>query len=651
VCAIAGVAAPSPAELRPVRAMLSALRHRGPDDEGYLVAHSSRGYARAFAGADTAPGLELPHLPELVPDADLVLGHRRLAIIDVSPGGHGPMASADGRSWITYNGEIFNYIELREELRARGHAFRTSSDTEVLLAAYAEWGEDLLSRLNGMWAFALYDAARSVLFCARDRFGVKPFHYFWDGEVFAFASEIKGLLAHPRVSRRPDEGTVRSFLAAESVDDGERTFYEGVRRLRGGHALTLDLRGRALSVRSWYRLPDPEPRSLLNGELRDLLSDSVRLRLRSDVAVGTCLSGGLDSSSLVALTAQLHEGGGHRLSFSVLYPDDRKLDESAFVSAVASATRVDSRRATPTGAELLRDLPALVRAQDEPFPSLGPYSQWRVMQLAREAGVTVLLDGQGADEVFGGYHYQLGPALAEIAGTDGLLSALRAARAAARGTGRSLGFLLALLAYHRLPIPEALGDRARAGASTNAALPEAVQDPEWLRRVGPAPRGRHLPHASLKDERRAALLETSLPALLRYEDRSSMAFSIEARTPYLDYRLVELALALPARDLIKDGWTKAPLRDAMRGLVPESVRLRRDKLGFASPQERWLVELTPELRRWLGPGARVREWVRPEALDLWLDDAASLPRRPGLWRLVSLELWRRYLDALEKSAA
>ena len=641
MCAIAGVIGPSAEDLRPIGAMLAALRHRGPDDEGYLVAHSARGEAHAFAGPDTVSGLGLARLPEALPPADLVLGHRRLAIIDLSPGGHGPMASADGRYWITYNGEIYNYVELRDELRARGHVFRTASDTEVLLAAYAEWGEEALPRLNGMWALALYDAQAARLFCARDRFGVKPFHYFAQGARFAFASEIKGLLAHPAVRSGADERRVRDFLVAGAVDEDGGTFFADVQRLPAGHSLTYDLRAHSFSVRRWYEVPQPASRADTDGEVRTLLADAVRLRLRSDVDVGTCLSGGLDSSSIVALTAQLRGGRG-RQAFSVVYPGDAGLDESAFVDAMVAATGVEGHRATPTASDLLRDLPALVRHQDEPFPSLGPYSQWRVMALAREAGVKVLLDGQGADEVFAGYHYQLGPYLAEIAQTQGIAAAVRAARAAARVTRRPLPFLLGLLAYHALPVPEAIRAAARTRAATHGRVPDGLLDPGLSRRLGPPRGGRHVPRASLAAERRAEIVETSLPALLRYEDRSSMAFSIEARTPFLDYRLVERALALPADALIRDGWTKAPLREAVRGVVPEAVRLRRDKLGYATPEARWLREIAPRVREWLGPSARVREWLRADALDGWLGgDDESLARRPGLWRLVSVELWRR----------
>jgi asparagine synthase (glutamine-hydrolysing) len=623
--------------------MTGALRHRGPDGEGFLFADSRDRRHWAFRTDETPAGIDWPVLPAEPPEgADVGLGHRRLAIIDPGVGGHGPMASPDGRLWITYNGEVFNYRELRDELRGRGHEFRTASDTEVLLAAWSEWGEGSLSRLNGMFGFVLYDAGRGILFCVRDRFGVKPLHYTFDGRLFACASEIKALLVHPGVPRQPHLPAVASFLAAGTLDEGDQTFFRGIRRVPAGHFAALDLRSRGLSVTRWYTLPESEERTAAPDELRGLLEDAVRLRLRSDVPVGTCLSGGLDSSSIVALTARLRGEADGRRSFSVAYSDPG-LDEAEHQDVVIRATGVTPSRTTPTAAELVRDLPALVHAQDEPFASAAPYSQWRVMSLARDAGVKVLLDGQGADEVLAGYHYHFGPYLAEVASREGLRAALREARRAHDVTGRPLGFFLGMLAYHRVPAPGALRRYAVGRAATHGRVPASLLDPSLVTTNGGQ---RHVPRGTLLAERRANILSTSLPALLRYEDRSSMAFGVEARTPFLDYRLVERAMALPASALIRDGWTKAILRDAVRGLVPETVRLRRDKLGFATPERRWLREIAPQVREWLGPWSRVRPLLRGRRLARWLagpDDALSA--RPGLWRLVSVELWMRDVES------
>jgi asparagine synthase (glutamine-hydrolysing) len=475
---------------------------------------------------------------------------------------------------------------------------------------------------------------------------VKPLHYWWDGERLVFASEIKAVVAHPRVPCRPDERRLLGFLARGALDEDGHTFFEGVRALPAGHLLSLELGSRRLGERAWYRLPEDgdggDP-----AEIGRLLEDSVRLRLRSDVDVGTCLSGGLDSSSIVALTAKLRvESDRGRRSFSIVYPEPG-LNEERFVDAVVRATGVDYSRTTATSADLLRDLPALVRAQDEPIPSPGPYSHWRVMALAREASIKVLLDGQGADEILAGYRYQLGPYLAEISARVGPLAAFRAAAALRRVTGASPGFLAGLLAYHRLPMPTSWRDRIVGRFATHGYIPLSALAPDYVAAAGPVPGQRHRPRATLADELRADLMATSLPALLRYEDRNSMAFGIEARTPFLDYRLVEAALALPAQALIRDGWTKAPLREAMRGLLPETVRLRRDKLGFPTPERRWLVELAGPIRDWLGPGSRVAPRLRAGVLDRWRGGADDqLGSRRGLWRLVAVEHWLRCVEEM-----
>ena len=655
MCGIAGIVAADPAWIGPITAMTSALRHRGPDDEGYLVADSSSRQWWRYAGADTVPEISDPRLPSNPPQgANVALGHRRLSIIDLSAAGHGPMGSADGQTWVTYNGEIYNYVELREELRALGHDFQTGSDTEVLLAAYAQWGREALQRLNGMFAFGMLDLRRGELFCARDRFGVKPFYYFHNDSLFAFASEIKGLLAHPGVPCRPNERVALGFLVRGTLDEGEETFFQDIRALPASHALSLNLESSRLDVWRWYSLPETEPRPMAASAFRELLEDAIRLRLRSDVDVGTCLSGGLDSSSIVALSARLRAAApqaGRQRVFSVLY-DDSGMAEAEHVEAVVAHTGVEAFRTTAASGDLLRDLPALIRHQDEPLPSAGPYSHWRVMALAHENGIRVLLDGQGADELLAGYHYQFGAYLAETAKRSGWPAAIREAVVASRVTGHSLPFFLGMLAYHALPASQTLRDLVVSRAASHGYVDERLLDPGLLARVDPPRRARHSRRRTLREERSADLWATSLPALLRYEDRNSMAFGIEARTPFLDYRLVEAAIALPAGQLIERGWTKAILREAMRGILPESVRLRRDKLGFPTPERRWLRELAPQVREWLGAGSRVSPLLRAGALREWLagsDEALSCQR--GLWRLVCLEHWRRYVESARATAA
>jgi asparagine synthase (glutamine-hydrolysing) len=644
MCGVTGVVSSRPEDLRAIAAMTSALRHRGPDDEGYLLADTARRQARAYGGPDTVEEITHPSFPVSVPaGTDLALGHRRLAILDLTAAGHGPMATEDGSLWLSYNGEIYNYIELRAELSGLGHRFRTGTDTEVLLAAYRQWGTSALHRFNGMWAFALYDAPQRILFCARDRFGVKPLHYSWDGDALILASEVKGLLAHPRVRREIHVPTLTSFLVDGAVDEGAQTFYSGIESLPAGHQLTLAVGERRLEVQRWYTLPDATDHDTPRDEstFRDLLHDAVAVRLRSDVPVGTCLSGGIDSSSIVALVARLG-GGSDRRSFSVVYSDP-EIDERRFIRQVVTAAGVDDRQVTPTSSEALADLPRLICAQDEPVPSAGVYSQWRVMALARESGTTVLIDGQGADEVLGGYHYHFGPRLAEVLLQEGPAAAWRQGLRASEVTGRPLRFFLGSLAYHLLPLPEVARREAVRRSATHGRVPASAVQKDLLRSRTTG--RRHRPRRSLAAERRANILETSLPALLRYEDRNSMAFSVEARTPFLDYRLVELAMRMPADALISDGWTKLVLRRSMAGVVPDDIRWRRDKIGFGTPERRWLEERAQEVRARLASSSAVASLLRKGVCDEWLaGDDATLARRPGLWRLLAVAVWGEQRD-------
>ncbi|MCU0241543.1 MAG: asparagine synthase (glutamine-hydrolyzing) [Vicinamibacteria bacterium] len=651
MCGIAGIISRDSRHLDALAAMVAAQRHRGPDDEGYLFAGGSPARVWPFGGPSSPTSLNLSPVPARAPSAaHIALGHRRLAILDLSPAGHQPMATPDGRYFLIYNGEIYNYIELRDELRGLGYSFHTGNDGEVLLAAYAAWGAQALPRLNGMWSFAIYDTVAARLFCARDRFGVKPFHYYHNDTLFAFASEIKGLLAHPAVPRRPHAPSVLGFLTRGHLDEGAQTFLEDIFSLPAGHQLALEVPHGRPQVSRWYELPQAGVRAASVDEFRTLLEDAVRLRLRSDVDVGTCLSGGLDSSALVALTARHHDaaGGGRRRAFSIVYAD-HELDESSYIRDVVAATGVIAEQTTATAAELWADLAALTRAQDEPIPSPGPYSHWRVMALAHRAGMKVLLDGQGADELLAGYEYHFGPFLRETLRERGLLRAWREARGAAAVTGRPLPFWLALLGYHALPLPAYVQRMAVNRFATHGRLSEKAIAPGWQAWLRDLPGERHRPQPSLRAERAAGLTRTSLPALLRYEDRNSMAFGIETRTPFLDYRLVELGLGLPCEALMRDGWTKSILREAMRGLIPDSVRLRRRKLGFPTPERRFLSELAPQIRLMLGAGARIEEYVRKDALSAMMNaPAPSFSRQRGLWRLVALEAWLRWLNGEDR---
>lgn len=620
MCGLTAIVAPAPIPLAAlVRAMTKVVAHRGPDDEGYVflpvrdaavvaggAATPEACYRHAALYAPRPAIQKLEQVPALV-----ALGHRRLSIIDLSPAGHQPMCSADGRHWIIYNGEIYNYIELRDELKSLGQAFQTHSDTEVILAAYSRWGKDCLHRLNGMFAFVLFDRERRKLFAARDRFGVKPLYYWISpGGFIALASEIKQFSGLPGWRPRMNGQRAYDFLNWGLLDHTDETLFEGVFQLRGGEALELDLQGDParfirpggrLPAYRWYEL-GPRPFSgtpaEAGQEFRRLLTESVRLRLRADVPVGSCLSGGLDSSSVVCVMNELlraHDAHALQKTFSAC-ATVKRFDEREFIEEVVRHTGTDAHYVYPRLDELFEVLDRITWHQDEPFGSTSIYAQWHVFELAAKEKVKVILDGQGADEQLAGYHNYFAAHFGSLFRAMRWVTLADEMQAATRLHGYPASWSIQqalnnlLPEWLRQPLRRLAG---RPGTRTS-----------WLNmnRLGAAPRDPFLEAstakaASVRAMSRSQLTATSLPMLLHWEDRDSMAHSIEARVPFLDYRLVEFVLGLPDEHKIAGGMTKRVLREAMRGLLPERVRNRVDKMGFVTPEEVWLREESPDLFR------------------------------------------------------
>jgi asparagine synthase (glutamine-hydrolysing) len=562
--------------------------------------------------------------------------HRRLAIIDLSDEGLQPMTSEDKSLWLVYNGEIYNYIELRGELIRKGHTFRSQSDTEVILHAYEEWGTGCLQRFNGMWAFALWDEKTHQLFCARDRFGIKPFYYTLINGSFLFASEIKALLSHPDAGKIPDDEILGTYLAWGVQDHSDRTMFDGISQLKPAHALIVTKEGQHTPYRYWDVTINGTVRSDTAheqepGRFLDLLRDAVRVHLRSDVAVGTCLSGGIDSSALAILINNLIRDeapasvSDRQKTFSVVFTDKR-FDESRYIDEIVDTTGVDSHRIEPAPGALEDDIERLVWIQDEPFGSLSIYAQYCVMRLARQ-NVKVVLDGQGADELLAGYlayqasyirglthSYRLGSALGEIAGS------LRNHRGFFRA---ALGQLLTRRSRRNLLNVKAPGIDRYGGS-----LPEVLH---------------------------RELTSTNLPALLHYEDRNAMAFSLESRVPYLDVRFVEYVASLPLDQKIRGGVTKIALRNALKGVIPESIRCRMDKMGFVTPEEVWMREtLRPFVLAIFGTDSfRKRPYWNADAVmkdyRAFLDGKSSYS--PEVWRILCTEIWLRTFFDPKKGAA
>ncbi len=588
--------------------MNAALAHRGPDDSGTFVAPS------------------------------VALGSRRLAILDLSPAGHQPMASPDGSLHLVYNGEVYNYRELRDELAGAGHVFRSGTDTEVVLAAYAEWGEACVRRFNGMWAFAIWDSRRERLFCSRDRFGVKPFYYRHERGRFVFASEPKAFRHVPGLVLSPDARVVRDYVERGLVDHTDSTFFAGIQRLPAAHSLVLD-RGGVRLERYWEleerASSDDDPA----GALRELFLDSVRLRLRADVELGTALSGGIDSSAIVCAISSLLDGGGEAQKTFTAYFDEPGLDERPYARAVVEQADVDPHWLTFSGRELVDSLEAIVEGQDEPFSSTSMVAQWFVQREAARAGVRVMLDGQGGDEVFAGYPTYMGFFLADLlrAGRVGTLTTEVQDWRRLQGVGA--GAIAGALARPFLPPTLKWRLRGRASGGTSLLSTDLRGlDPTQQRDVSPF-------HDRLKQQMHLILTERGLPALLRYEDRNSMTHSVEARTPFLDYRLVELVFSRPASELIEHGRTKVLLRRALGDLLPQIVLERTDKVGFVTPERAWLRGPLGDLAAdvFASRAFAERGLVDAPAARRRLDAhrAGQIDAGYELWRVLNLELWAR----------
>jgi len=618
VCGLAGIVDfRAGADAEQARRMAELLAHRGPDDSATWS------------------------------EREVALGFRRLAILDLSPAGRQPMADAEDRYRIVHNGEVYNYRELRRALEARGRRFRSHTDTEVILTAYAEWGDACVERFNGMWAFAIWDRAERRLFCSRDRFGVKPLYYRRSGERLVFASEPGAFRADSQ-PLAPNERVIRDFLEYSLLEHTQETFFDGIVQLPAGHSLTFDDRGLRVS-QYWQLEPHDAPAEDPVDEVRELFVDAVRLRLRSDVRVGTCLSGGVDSSAIACVVDRLlqteaenTESIGDRQEVFTVYFDDPPIDERPYAAAVVEQINARSHMISFSATDLVEKLPAIVEAQSEPFRTTSIAAQWFVMREAKRAGIKVMLDGQGGDEILAGYHGYFGYFFANLL-LEGRLRTLSSELAAYRGVhGASYATVVGALA--RPFVPPAIAWKVHARRNGSAAL----LHPQ-LRRQAPTA---FPPANGFPDRFRRQLhfgLTRRLPELLRYEDRSSMIHSIEARVPFLDYRLVQLMFSLDARHLIEDGKTKAVLRRALGDLLPPIVRERVSKIGFATPEARWLRgplgALAADVFR--SREFRDRGFVDARAAEdrLRRHQAGQDTAGYELWRALSLELWARaFLD-------
>ncbi|MES2131538.1 MAG: asparagine synthase (glutamine-hydrolyzing) [Bacteroidota bacterium] len=541
MCGIAGIVKfnQSSVDGGDVKRMTDAIVHRGPDGEGQWT--NSNG--------------------------NVGLGHRRLSIIDLSENGKQPMHYADNRYSITFNGEIYNYIELKKVLLSKGYQFRSESDTEVLMALYDHKKEKCLDELDGMFAFAIWDEKEQILFCARDRFGEKPFYYSYTPENgFYFASEMKALWA-AGIEKSTDREMLSIYLQTGNVYDSKdlsRTFYKNIKHLDNAHYLIIKA-NKQIVIQNYYNLDNIKvnkniTRAQVTEKFYDLLYNSVNLRLRSDVPVGSSLSGGLDSSSIVMLIDKIKGDAQNQNTFSARFSNYDKDEGKHIDEVLKSCKNITGHEVWPQGDDMLTEFDKIIFHQEEPFMSASIYAQWKVMEKAKKEGIIVLLDGQGADEYLAGYlpYY-------------------------------SLYLQQSYFNNYKLYDAEWHSYRKLRGVDL-----KRFEDNETLQmKLGRYKRkllNQPMPYSesALTDKLKGDMLHTNLKELLRYADRNAMAHSREVRLPFLSHHLVEFVFSLPDEFKLHEGWTKWILRESMKEVLPPSITWRVDKIGYEPPQSSWL---------------------------------------------------------------
>ena len=566
--------------------------HRGPDGEGFF-------FGEHFA-----------------------LGHRRLAILDLSRDGDQPMRYLE-KYVITFNGEIFNYVEIREQLLLDGYRFSSKTDTEVILCAYDKWGPGCVERLDGMWAFCLYDKQKDILFCSRDRFGIKPFYYSDLPQKFIFGSEIKQVLAGRGGSAVANMHAVRDFLIEGYSDHTRETFFEGVYALAAGHNLVYSLKSHTFEEFRYYALAAQADLMALDEQSATErfgaeLKRSVACRMRSDVKVGTCLSGGLDSSTVASLSSILyHAASPERFQAVHATSGVGKMDESGYARDLARKCDIDLVVIEPGVDEFMKAIDEVVYYQEEPFATPSIFMQYFVFQKAKQIGCKVMLDGQGGDEILLGYERYFSAYLRSIPWRD----AIRELFCIRNNSRLSLAEVLGYFLYFSI-------SRIRISKLRRKF---SYIKPEYLFRfpnVGKLNKG----YRNIRDMQKMEIESFQLPHLLRYEDRNSMRHSIEARLPFLDHKVVEAAFGMNNRFKIKDGWTKYVLRVAMAGLVPEHILWRKVKLGFPAPEAAWIKAASTSMQATINQSAILNRMLKHK-LDFENID------RGTFWKLYSIAKW------------
>ncbi len=609
-----------------VFAMSQAIKHRGPDGEGFAFFSTTKTIAAysnetPLINKESQSFLFNPKisLQSIENDYTIAFAHRRLSIIDLSESGHQPMCDTSSDYWITFNGEIYNYIELREELKNKGHVFITQTDTEVVLQAYKEWGFDCLQKFNGMFAFALLDKKNNHVFCARDRVGVKPFYYSTTNNAFAFASEYKAFIKSGLVKFEINETQQFDFIVNGNLENTQQSLFKGIDELKPSHYLVYNLSSHTHELIKYYELPSKlisfKNESELIHLIEEKLVNAINLRLRSDVEVGSCLSGGLDSTIISGIVKHLQPDKQMKL-FTAVFPNET-FDETNYAQLASKHVNGNWKTVSPTAEDFFKDIEVLNYYQDLPVWSTSTYSQHRVMKLAADNGVKVVLDGQGADELFAGYSHHYMALWKEEFSFKKINESKQTIRNAYTIFGKQIlkdAFGLSVDYAHYFN-----SDKKQFGKSKNEKLLSSL------------------------NQQLASDYNGRLKSFLKCEDRCSMAFGIESRVPFADdIELVNLIFSIHGNKKIQHGISKYLLREATKKFIPQQIYNRKDKIGFETPVQKWFL---PNKQHVLETIKVQLDFVNIDYLQLNFD-SLLFTKASFLLRLYSFAIWKRVYSSI-----
>ncbi|MCW3077449.1 MAG: asnB [Bacteroidetes bacterium] len=633
MCGIAGIILKDKAPFSlsaKVAEMSLSLAHRGPDGEGFMLSDGFNTYPFKRSGSEQIfSKKELAYIPQKDltasnTDSIISFAHRRLSIIDLSEAGHQPMSTPDSKLWITFNGEIYNYIELKKELKESGYLFISESDTEVILHAYKHWGFDCVNKFNGMWAFCIFDTEKQLCFASRDRLGVKPFYYINTVECMAFASEQKAFVSSGLIKASYNYKAAHDYLVNGSLETETNNFFDGIEELFPGNNLIYNLKTKAVKIEKYYKINQTQNNEKLSDrELIDLIEqklyNAVKLRLRSDVEVGACLSGGIDSSVLCGLMHKILNKSNY--CFTSVFKNET-FNEEYFADVVAKQINAVYFKTEPTLEGFINELDSLVYSQDIPVWDTSTYAQYKVMALAKSNNIKVVIDGQGADELFGGYHHHFVAKWNNMMGEGKTVAAVKDINKSGKTIDRPFKFYI----KEKLKGKLHFNSRILSGVfKTDFLKSQEIQNPTVY-------------FNDINKQLINDIEQARLKSFLKCEDRCAMWHSVESRTPFSDdIELIDLMFSFNGNRKIQNGVSKYLLREASKAILPQQIYSRYDKRGFETPMKKWVKELKPLMTKEIE--ASGFDFIRKDYLEKLNTENAFEYKL--LFRLFILSRWKK----------